>query len=344
MKPINMKSRLLNILHSVTLLSLVSIPTRGLAADPTNAAPEVIRINAGGAAIKDSSGHGWLADTGFEGGDVIERPDLDITNTKQPELYRSEHYLMDSFSHKLPNGKYQVKLHFCEAYEGVSGPGDRVFTFEVEGKSFKDFDVWAKAGGFAKAYVETVDVDIADGKLDLKFTPQVENPAINGIEIIPAALAHANNAKPTAIRINAGGTAIKDASGLAWLADTGFEGGDVIERPDLDIANTKQPEIYRSEHYLMDSFSHKLPNGKYQVKLHFCETYEGVSGAGDRVFTFDVEGKVFKDFDVWAKAGGFAKAYVETVDVSVTDGKLDIKFTPQVENPQVNAIEIIPGV
>lgn len=143
------------------------------------------------------------------------------------------------------------------------------------------------------------------------------------------------------IRINAGGGAVKDSTGVEWLGDTGFSGGDVIERADMQIANTKQPEIYRSEHYSMDSFTRKLPNGKYQVKLHFCETYEGITGSGERVFTFDVGGKTFKDFDVWAKAGGFARAYVETVPVEIANGQLDIKFTPQVENPQINAIEII---
>jgi hypothetical protein len=60
------------------------------------------------------------------------------------------------------------------------------------------------------------------------------------------------------------------------------------------------------------------------------------------VFSFDVEGKTFMDFDVWVKAGGFEKAYIETVDANVTDGKLDIKFTSNVENPQINGIEIIP--
>jgi hypothetical protein len=79
-----------------------------------------------------------------------------------------------------------VKLHFCETYEGIAGAGERVFSFTVEGQSFKDFDVWAKAGGGGRAYVETVNVDITDGQLDIKFTPQVENPEINGIEIIPA--------------------------------------------------------------------------------------------------------------------------------------------------------------
>ncbi|MDR3459757.1 MAG: malectin [Verrucomicrobiae bacterium] len=145
------------------------------------------------------------------------------------------------------------------------------------------------------------------------------------------------------IRINAGtSAAVKDSTGIEWLGDMGFSGGDVIERPDQQIANTRQPEIYRSEHYSMEAFSQKLPNGKYQVKLHFCETYDGITDAGQRVFTFELGGKTFKDFDVWAKAGGFARAYVETVPVEITNGQLDIKFTAQTENPEINAIEIIP--
>ena len=62
----------------------------------------------------------------------------------------------------------------------------QVFSFNVEGHEFKDFDVWTKSGGYLHAYVETVPVEITDGKLDITFTPNVENPEINGIEIIPA--------------------------------------------------------------------------------------------------------------------------------------------------------------
>ena len=92
----------------------------------------------------------------------------------------------------------------------------------------------------------------------------------------------------------------------------------------------------------MDSFSWPVPNGKYVVKLHFAETFQGITGPGQRVFSFNVQGREFKDFDVWVKAGGFLKAYVETVPVEVTDGKIKMTFTPKVENPQICAIEIIP--
>lgn len=162
------------------VVSAATMPTN----PPARVRVEPIRIKAGPGAIKDSSGNQWLEEQGFSGGDVIERPEFVITNTPDPAIYRSEHYSMESFTYPIPNGKYQVKLHFCETYEGIGGPGERVFSFTVEDQSFKDFDVWAKAGGGGRAYVETVNVDIADGQLDIKFTPQVENPEINGIEII----------------------------------------------------------------------------------------------------------------------------------------------------------------
>ena len=145
------------------------------------------------------------------------------------------------------------------------------------------------------------------------------------------------------IRIKAGKSEpIKDAEGNVWQGDQGFEGGQTIERPDIQIANTKSPDLYRAEHYSMDSFSCSVPNGKYLVKLHFAETFEGITGPGERVFSFNVQGKEFKDFDVWVKAGGPMKAYVESVPVEVTDGKIKVTFTPKVENPQICAIEIIP--
>ncbi len=149
---------------------------------------------------------------------------------------------------------------------------------------------------------------------------------------------------PAPIRIKAGVTAPHtDASGTAWLADQGFADGETIERPDLEIANTKTPSLYRAERYSMTKFTWKVPSGRYVVKLHFAETFEGIDGPGQRVFSFNVEGHEFKDFDVWVKAGGPRRAYIETVPVEIKDGQLDITFTSQVENPEINAIEIIPA-
>jgi hypothetical protein len=146
------------------------------------------------------------------------------------------------------------------------------------------------------------------------------------------------------IRIKAGVDAPwKDNEGNTWQPDTGlFADGDTAARdPNLAIAGTADPAMFRSERYSMTSFSDKLPNGKYKVKLYFADTYEGVTGPGQRVFSFNVQGHEVKDFDIFAKVGS-NKADVETFDVEVTDGKLSITFTPNIENPEINAIEIIP--
>jgi hypothetical protein len=159
-----------------------AIPVAPIQAD----AHGVYRIKAGASPkFTDSKGNVWAGDQGFEGGDVIERGDIEIANTTEPGIYRSEHYSMTSFSCKLPNGKYLVKLHFAETFDGINGPGGRVFSFNVQGSEFKDYDVWVKAGGPRKACVESVPVQILDGVLKITFTSNIENPEINGIEIFP---------------------------------------------------------------------------------------------------------------------------------------------------------------
>ena len=172
-------------------------------------------------------------------------------------------------------------------------------------------------------------------------------PATAPAPAAPAALTatpEAPPARPT-IRIHAGAsTSYTNSDGEVWLADQGFADGDTTERAsDLPIANTKDPVIYRTERYGMTAFSYKLPDGKYTVKLHFAETYEGITGPGQRVFSFKVQGHEFKDFDVWAKTGGTQRADVETAEVEVTEGKLDITFESKTENPEINGIEILPA-
>ncbi len=179
---------------------------------------------------------------------------------------------------------------------------------------------------------------------EIKFTREVGDFAKT--EIVARREQTGPAESPTAakiIRIKAGKSEpVKDAEGNVWLADRGFEGGQTIERPDIQIANTRSPDLYRAERYSMESFSWPVPNGKYVVKLHFAETFEGITGPGQRVFSFNVQGREFKDFDVWVKAGGPLRAYIETVPVKVTDGKIKVTFTPNIENPQICAIEIVP--
>jgi hypothetical protein len=167
-------------------------------------------------------------------------------------------------------------------------------------------------------------------------------PAVAPVAAAPASAAVAMPA-PMAIRINAGlATPLTNADGTVWLADQGFADGETVERPDIQVANAGTDQaIYHSEHYSMSAFSQPVPNGKYTVKLHFAETYEGITDKGQRVFSVNVQGQDIKDIDVFDKAGGALRAYVVTVPVEVTNGKLDITFTSNIENPEINGIEIV---
>lgn len=146
-----------------------------------------------------------------------------IAGTKDPGLFASEHWGMRSFSYKLANGKYVAKLYFAETYERITEAGQRVFSLNVQGQEFKDFDVFKKAGGARRAYVESVPVEVTDGEFRIVFTAQVESPAIKAIEIIPQS--KEANADST-IRIKAGqSTPFTDSAGQVWKPDQGFEGG-----------------------------------------------------------------------------------------------------------------------
>lgn len=212
-------------------------PQASTSAAPPESQPEeaVLRVKAGLATpYTDAKGRVWAAESGFEGGATIERePDLVIEGAADPALFRSEHYGMDSFSCALPNGKYVARLYFAETFEGINAPGERVFTFKVQDREFKDFDIWARAGGPNRQYVESVPVEVIDGRLRITFTPGVENPVINAIEVVsPQAVAPASDVVPTAspvLKINAGKVTGKVSSRLYGLMteeiNFSYEGG-----------------------------------------------------------------------------------------------------------------------
>jgi Malectin domain len=171
--------------------------------------------------------------------------------------------------------------------------------------------------------------------------PAMKAPAT--VSAKPTAMAQPMEAAK-AIRIDAGSpAAITDKAGNSWLADTGFTDGEILDRGDIAIAGTDTPELYRTERFGMTQFTLPVPNGKYQVKLHFAETFDGITAAGERIFSVNVQGTELKGIDPFKEAGGANKAIVKTVPVEVKDGKLQIMFTPDVQSPEINAIEIIPA-
>ncbi len=95
---------------------------------------------------------------------------------------------------------------------------------------------------------------------------------------------------PIPVHILAGYDTDMDLQGVKWIRGSAFfPDGSVIERPDITIettANSGPAGIYKAERYSMTKFTYgPIENGDYVVKLHFCETFEGITGNGGRVFS-----------------------------------------------------------
>ncbi len=163
------------------------------------------------------------------------------------------------------------------------------------------------------------------------------------VDTIPAVANVESSPARKAIRIKAGAAATwKDKDGNEWLADAGFTDGAMVDLGKVKIEGTANPDLYSSEHSNMEKFSWPVANGKYAVTLHFVESPDDVKKAGDRVFSIDVLGEKIKGLDILKEAGGFNKALVKTVHITVTGGKIEISFKAEQKEPQINGIEILP--
>lgn len=180
------------------------------------------------------------------------------------------------------------------------------------------------------------------------FTFQVSIAPIL-IAFLAYSLAFASASHASDIRINAGGSQYTDSQGNVWLADTGFNTGEISSAGNgVDIIGTTDDALYQEQRFDGDTapeltYSFAVPNGDYAVNLHFADNYTGTFGVGLRVFDVLIEGvPVLNDVDIFSEAGGGNRPLIRNVPlVTVTDGQLDIEFIHQVQNPIVGGIEIL---
>jgi len=164
---------------------------------PGKAAKFALRVSAGATeAYTDKAGNVWQAEKeyqkgggfGFVVGQIVDRgAETKIEGTADARIYQTEHYLMTAFKAEVPNGKYSARLHFAETNPKISKtPGGRVFNVTIQGKTvLPDFEVLKAAGTGYKALVkEFKGIEVTNGILEVGFVAKVQNPEINGIEIL----------------------------------------------------------------------------------------------------------------------------------------------------------------
>jgi hypothetical protein len=296
----------------------------GTAARPLDEGFHYYHLTIDGGTFNDPGTLNFYGSTRWESGIEISAHDEDFYALKDVPHGRVQQVFFPSkFSHiglfsggtittndvnSAPGFREKVKVVFCscgsrENAAGIRSNHEALDSIDIKNTAYVSPDTAHEFLTWRRSLHEFAPLLFQDQPLPPATAPKVAEASAAA----PAPAATVSAAKT--IRIKAGKSEpVKDAEGDVWLADQGFEGGQTIERPDIQIANTKSPDLYRAERYSMDSFSWPVPNGKFVVKLHFAETFEGITGPGQRLFSFNVQGREFKDFDVWAKAGGPLKA------------------------------------
>ena len=140
-------------------------------------------------------------------------------------------------------------------------------------------------------------------------------------------------------------TPFEDKAGREWAAPQpwldgllpwGCVGGTQVQRGDVPIIGAKDPKLYQSEQYGMSGYRFRVPDGEWQVRLHFAETWH--DQADRRRFDVGLQGAtVLKAVDVFKEAGGKGKPLVKELVATVKDGVLAVDFTAAA---MVNGIEV----
>ena len=139
------------------------------------------------------------------------------------------------------------------------------------------FDAVQIAGPNTAIVLQQV-VAITDGVVTIELVKDIENPLLNGIEIIqtPAPVSSPTSA---ATRINVGGGPFVDSTGKTWIADNYFGGkGAAYWACPKAIANTAEDELYCTNRWFAPwhgaPFVYEIPvpsSAQYRVRLHFAE-------------------------------------------------------------------------
>lgn len=145
-------------------------------------------VHAGGGSYTDSTGHRWSADQphspgrwGYVGGRTNSTRDP-IANTVDDPLYQSERNGNFSYQFDVPNGRYDVVLHFAEIY--WKGLGQRLFDVLIEGVlGLDNYDIYKAAGHDVAIALTLNGIQVGDGQLNIKFVNVKDSAKVSAIEV-----------------------------------------------------------------------------------------------------------------------------------------------------------------
>ena len=337
------------------------------AADPVELDPPLF-INIGGSEYTDDFGNFWLADREY-GSTVgygyvdfqnvasqrIGGPGLAVAGTTYDRSFGEARQGLDAYRVNVPNGTYNVTLHFAEVSGQITDDGQRVQDVYLAGiKVLDGYDIFAAVGPQVASSKLFQDVVVSEGQLTVQFVTQLGLSVMSGIHVV---LIEAESPTPTPrptatptptpppepVRfVNVGGGEYVDRDGNVWRADGPFSalgygyiddgGSSIVDRRSfgnlwLDIASTTDDALFATARNAVDRYDFNVAPGLYTIDLLFTETHLP-NMATHRVFDVSIQGvTVLDDFDIIAEAGAYSSALTRRVEgVIASGGLITIRF------------------
>ncbi|MBS2936519.1 hypothetical protein KDN32_02045 [Nocardioides sp. J2M5] len=150
-------------------------------------------------------------------------------------------------------------------------------------------------------------------------------------------------------RVDAAGPAVQAGDGGPdWTTADGFvSGGNVADwgatvPRDATVPAGTPADLFAAERWAPQDWNFPVAAGRHlTVRLYFANQYDGTAQVGQRVFDVLVDGVTrLDDFDIVAAAGNKTGTMRSLAVTSDGDG-LDIDLRAVVENPLINAIEVL---
>ena len=176
-----------------------------------NGASNVLyRVNAGGGAIQstdagpdwaDGSGSADVSGGNNAGWSPVPNVDATVPASTPRSIFDSERWGAQSWTFPIPSGAtVKVRLYFANRYPGTSQVGQRVFNVAINGTTvLPAYDIVADVGDQTGTMKEFPNLTAAaDGAVHVDFTNQVENPLVDGIEIVRTDAPEPPPARPAA--------------------------------------------------------------------------------------------------------------------------------------------------
>jgi hypothetical protein len=159
----------------------------------------------------------------------------------------------------------------------------------------------------------------------------------------------ANNSTSTVAvvkRIKGGSDVNLTIANNVYEADKSYRGGSVrldmqvvksgVGATDIDVLY--QTYLSAATDLAATSYAIPIANGDYSIRMHFVENYWNASGS--RVFSTTMENKqIQSNFDIYSEVG-YRQALVKDFKTTVSDGVLNINFTPTANRVAIAALEI----